>query len=172
MYNYCKEVSKIFIENEIYTVSTTSYALGEANHPTFATIIYDLHGIFYSRKTAMQLLNEACILLGGADYRGKIAAIRHNFGYLMKTPLIINHEKEIYAVPTKSPTRSDCRWVFPHHIKYYTIKNGTIYVVFDNGLVFPVNCSEYTLKQQLKRAAHCFLHYNNPPFNHNLKRNL
>lgn len=144
-------------EKTDYLVGTKTMGLREANHPEYATIIYDTRGIYSSRKTSLQLLNEACILIGGADYQGKIKAIQYKFGYSKKTPLIICLLETVYAFPTKSPTHYDCRWVFPGHVKDIVWENGRYYSAFKNGLKMEINCSLHTYKEQEKRASHCYL---------------
>lgn len=157
-------------EKENYMICTETAALKEIYHMEYRTIIYDLRGIYYSKKSPIQLLDEACMLKGGADYRGKLRAMRIILDYPKKTPLIISHQEFIYAFPTKSPDQFDCRWVFPRHIKDFIYENGKYYVVFKNGLKFEINCSPRTFKKQLERASHCMLYYLNlHPFYNQLK---
>lgn len=154
-------MKKIYGENANYIVGKETMGLREANHPVFATIIQDANGIYYSRKTALQLLNESCLLKGGSDYRGKIVALKHNLKFYYKTPLIISREEKIYAFPTKSPTHFDCRWIFPEHINEdeFVVIDDAMYVIFRNGQLFPLNCSYHIFKNQLKRAIYAFYTY-------------
>lgn len=148
-------------EKNDYLIGTGILALAEANHPEFATVIHDLSGSYYSRKSAIHLLNEACMLKGGSDYLGRLRAIRETLEYPKKTPLIISLQELIYGFPTKSPTQFDCRWIFPRHIKQFVVENGDYYVIFKNGLKFQVNCSARSFKTQLERSSLCMLHYMN-----------
>ncbi|UAC47885.1 competence protein ComK [Bacillus aquiflavi] len=55
------------VVKENYLISTSTMGLKEALHPEYETIIYDQKGTYYSKKKAVDLLNEACILKDGAD---------------------------------------------------------------------------------------------------------
>lgn len=136
-------------------------SLVSAYHPVYATIIHDLIGSYYSRKTALTLLNEACILKGGADYSGKLRAIRQTLSYLKKTPLIISIAEKIYGFPTMSPNHFDCMWIFPRHIVGLICEKGMYYVLFKNGLKIPINCSAESFRTQQERSSHSFLHCEN-----------
>lgn len=136
--------------------------LKEALHPEYETIIYDQKGTYYSKKKEVDLLNEACILKDGADYSGKVKAIRTVLEYTKKTPLIISLQESIYTFPTKSPDHFDCRWVFPQHIYKYDDKNGKNRVIFNNGEQFDINCSPYTFRKQWYRSSHCIIYYSKP----------
>lgn len=140
-------------------IGPTTLALRKVRHPQFQTVIYDREGIYYSTLTPIELLNEACIRLGGSDYEGRIRAIRQLFDYNKKTPLIISHENALYAIPTLSPENDDCLWIFPYLLKNHAVENKKLFVTFKNNFKCELNCSLYVFNRQLEKAARAYVYF-------------
>ncbi|MCM3023140.1 competence protein ComK [Heyndrickxia ginsengihumi] len=133
-----------------YRITRCSYALVSSDRPEYVTKIYDKNGIFYSKKTKLSLLDEACIRMRGCDYRGQVRAFKKLFGY-NKAPVILSLP-HIFAIPTKSPSVHDCQWIFLQHVSNLIEQNGRLIIVFKNKQTLELNCSPYTFFKQRSRA--------------------
>ncbi|MEB6548879.1 competence protein ComK [Heyndrickxia sporothermodurans] len=147
---------------ETYRISHTTMALEAFNHIEYNTKIYDVEGIFYSRQTIHQLLEQACALYC-TDYRGRINAVREAFKYDRKTPLVISPEEMLYAIPTHSPKNYNCKWIFPDHVKAkdYIPASKELHIYFHNGLKLEVDISEQIYETQVERARNSLVYFAN-----------
>ncbi|MGE6257014.1 competence protein ComK [Heyndrickxia sporothermodurans] len=143
-----------------YVVSKQSMGIEAMDHSEFNVKIFDVRGIFYSKQTLMQLLEEACERKC-TDYRGRINAVRKAFDYDRKTPLVICPIEMLYAIPTISPKDYHCKWIFPDHIETYIKKSKRDYILFRNGLQMELNCSRKSLKRQVERGRNSLVHFIN-----------
>jgi competence protein ComK len=139
-------------------ISHKTKAITEFHHPELRTKIYDQNGIFYSRKSMRQLLEEACIHYC-TSYHGRLAAVRKAFRYSKKTPLIISPEEMLCAIPTASPDNMECQWIFMAHIEKYIVQGGQLVVKFKDETELKLNCSRYIFTQQFERAAACLFYF-------------
>ncbi|MBM7649304.1 competence protein ComK [Bacillus ectoiniformans] len=139
-----------------YVVSGTTMALiGEDPCSEYKTKIYDTKGIFYSKKTPLEILDEAC-MKRFFTYSCQIKVVGKQLGYSRKTPLIICKDEMIYTFPTCAPTRQDCTWIFPKHIWQSSVKDKKVHIRFFNGEEINSNCSLAVFKKQQYRLSHCF----------------
>jgi len=137
-----------------YVPSVSTMGLVETTNEDYHTIIYDEQGIYYTKDTAKELLNRAC-LHRLFTYEGRLQAIRQQLNYFKKTPLLICHEELIYTFPTVSPESPNCHWIFPRHVQSYTSEKGKITVRFSNGTKLLLNCSPHVYHKQANRASNC-----------------
>ena len=134
-----------------------------AYHHIYQTIILDQSGEkMYSTQSVMEILEEAC-MVNRSSYSGRIKAVRHALHYHKKTPLMINPQEFIYAIPTMSPKHYDCIWLFCLHIDTFSSAEGKTYVHFKNGNTLEVNCSKRVLTTQRERAAATMNHFTHLP---------
>ncbi|QQZ10041.1 competence protein ComK [Heyndrickxia vini] len=145
---------------ENYMISHTTMALETANHFELNTKIYDVEGIFYTKQTINQLLEQACGLYC-TDYRGRIAAVRNAFQYDRKTPLVISPDEMLYAIPTHSPKTYHCKWIFPDHVKDAKKVLRHLHIYFYNGLTLEIDISKKTFDTQVERARNSLVHFAN-----------
>jgi competence protein ComK len=155
----------VFLLNVVENlIKKSTMAILPAYHEIYRTIILDQSGEkVYSYKSTMEILEEACIAYG-ADYDGRIKAVRYALKYNRKTPLMICPLEIIYAFPTMSPDNFDCIWLFNRHIDSFSKDNGQSYVHFKNGEKIAVNCSLDVLTRQRQRTAVTMMHFSQPPF--------
>ncbi|TFD97085.1 hypothetical protein E2491_10370 [Jeotgalibacillus sp. R-1-5s-1] len=72
-----------------YRVSETTLALRHDFSIEYETVAFDKKGIFYSKKTPKELLNERCIQ-SGVLLEGRIASAKVRLGIQHKVPLLVD----------------------------------------------------------------------------------
>ncbi|MBO9129991.1 competence protein ComK [Bacillus sp. 165] len=141
-----------------YTISESTIALLPYTHMEYQTKILDEKGWFYSKQTCWEVIKESCVR-DGATYSGKRDAIKSLFSYKQNIPILIDKEKRICAIPSKSPERWDCTWFFYAHVTGYEQHDNTTLLHFRNGQQFQLDSTYYTTKQQLHKAAHIIAYF-------------
>ncbi|WP_342600271.1 competence protein ComK [Psychrobacillus sp. FSL H8-0483] len=116
------------------------------------------HGIYFSGKTVIYLLDKACIRYA-STLEGRMEAIKKMMNYLNKTPLII-HPCEIGAFPTMSYKKLECVWIFNHHFEVEELSKGISRLTFFDGTCVTVNASKHVLLKQQQRLLTTISTYN------------
>lgn len=107
------------------------------------------HGIYFSEKAVLYLLNKACIRYA-STLEGRIEATKKMMNYLNKTPLLI-HPFEIGAFPTMSYKKLECVWIFNHHFDVEELSKGISQLTLADGTCVTVNASKDVLLKQQQR---------------------
>lgn len=107
------------------------------------------HGIHYSKMSALELLNNACMRYA-STLEGRMKAIKAILNYYQKTPVLIN-PNEFGAFPTLSYKNVECIWIFNHHFYVNELGEGISQIVFDNGIHMTVKASKNVLLKQQQR---------------------
>jgi competence protein ComK len=141
-----------------YTISETTIALLPYADMVYRTKILDENGWFYSTKTGSELIKESCVR-DGATYSGKRDAVKALFAFKQNVPILIDKEKRICAIPSKSPERWDCEWYFYSHVTGCEKQNNETVLHFYNGMQLQIRSTYYTTKQQLHKAAHIIAYF-------------
>jgi len=115
----------------------------------FQSRIGTMHGVYYSKMSIKDLLEEVCIRYA-STFDGRIQAIRKFMDYRHKTPLIIVPE-EVGAVPTISHLHAECVWLFNHYYEINVISRNVSEIIFSNGYSIQVNVSKHVLVKQQQR---------------------
>lgn len=111
--------------------------------------IITTHGIYYSRMTVLNLLNNACIRYA-STMEGRMQATRIFMKYSKKTPILIE-PSEIGAFPTMSYQNAECVWLFNHHFDVEDLGKRKSEVTFRNGTSSTVFVSKNVLLKQQHR---------------------
>ncbi|KFM99459.1 comK family protein [Bacillus clarus] len=125
-------------------------------HPFHRTKITECNGsIHYSSQTALQLIQQACILQLYSTYKGRRDAIQASFDFKQNIPIPIDYRQYICAIPTKSPSSLDCTWVFYNHIHKVELCNNRKQskIHFYNGTNKIIITSFYQMQQQFLKAG-------------------
>ncbi|MFD1037198.1 competence protein ComK [Virgibacillus byunsanensis] len=146
-----------------YHINNQTMVLQPASHFEYNTIVYEVNRTLFVNKTAIQLIKAAC-LSGGAAYDGRRTAVMYQTGANRKVPIPISPSKNIFAFPTRSPSKFDCHWIFYNHIEsikptHTSQKNTKSIFSFKNGQQLAMNESYYLLEKQMQRTAFCILQY-------------
>jgi competence protein ComK len=107
-------------------------------------------GVFYSRLSFTQLLENACILYC-STLEGRIQAVRKVMGYRHKTPVIIIPDL-VSAFPTESYKKYTCVWIFNHPFQIEVLGKKKCKVIFEDGQFIIVNVSKEVLLSQQQRS--------------------
>lgn len=136
-----------------YMISLSTIAIVPHRHPQYQTMIIDVEGIFYTSERSEQIISRSCIT-NGASYNGRRDAAIYLLNYIQKTPILISEADGMIAIPTHSPDREECAWIFYHHIKKVKTneKNGCI-IQFHNYRNLELKVSSQTMRQQIHKAA-------------------
>ncbi len=143
-----------------YIINPQTSALLPARQIEYDTIVFEQDKRLHVKKTAMQLIEEACLIYG-STYEGRRKATMYRTDFKRKVPIPISINREIYTFPTHSPSDYDCAWIFPSHVQFIRDiasenSNGEKSLIFlDNQLKLASNASSYMIEQQLDRAELC-----------------
>lgn len=113
------------------------------------TRIFTIHGIYYSNKSPLELLENACILYA-STFEGRQKALRKLMNYSVKPPLLIE-PPGLGAFPTMSYRRVECVWIFNHPFYVDELEKGKSIVHFMNGTSVTVHTSKNVLLKQHQR---------------------
>lgn len=149
--------------NEImtdYLINPRTRILLPAKEIEYDTIIYEQDKQIFVKKTAMQLIETACLRYGSTyDGRRRATVNRTNFKRMVPIPISIS--RDIYAFPTHSPTDYDCAWIFSNHVQAYKRIPPTKHaseksmIIFNDNLELSLDVSTHTIKKQKERAELC-----------------
>ena len=116
------------------------------------------NGEFYSRDSALSLIDKACMLYA-STYEGRVKATRHNLKQHKKTTLLIS-EDGLAAYPTRSPNHPDCVWIFNHENRLEALGPHRTRIIYDQYNVhIDVNVSIKTLQKQRSRMYEMLYFY-------------
>lgn len=144
---------------EDYLINPRTIILLPARHIEYETIIIEQNKQFLVRKTALELMENACSRYG-SKFDGRRKSVMEKTGFKRRVPIPVSIHFDIYAFPTHAIKDYDCIWIFANHVQYVGqireqgAKEISL-VVFNNGLQYKLDVSQYTLKTQLDRAKMC-----------------
>ncbi|HSP22162.1 MAG TPA: competence protein ComK [Planococcus sp. (in: firmicutes)] len=116
------------------------------------------HGEYYSRLSAMQLIDRACMLYA-STYEGRVKATRYNLKQHKKTPILISSDG-VAAFPTRSPSHPECAWIFNHDYRTEYVSVGKTRVIYEQyGISVVLNVSIHTLEKQRTRMYEMLYYY-------------
>lgn len=95
-----------------YTISLKTMMLQPIAHSVYQTKIFDTDGQFYSKKTPLELIKESCLTQTYSTYEGRRHAIQKKYDIKNNVPIPLDHRNYLCAIPTASPERWDCSWLF------------------------------------------------------------
>lgn len=114
-----------------------------------------LNGIFFSEKTLLELINDACLMYA-STLEGRKRAVMETFNYY-KPPVIIA-PYNLSFFPTASYNNYDCALIFNHPFRFLQSKKGVSLLRFYDAIDITVSASMHTLIQQHQRL-HTVINY-------------
>lgn len=105
-------------------------------------------GVYYSVKTPLELIDEACMRYA-STMEGRIQAVGRVLNF--KKPPFLIAPFDFGVFPTMSPNRLDCVWIFNHPFEIVKVDKQKSRLEFRNDVSIPVNVSVYTIRQQQQR---------------------
>lgn len=136
-------------EKDSKMINRRALALESVFTNGYKSKITTTHGIHYSKMSALELLNNACMRYA-STLEGRMKAIKAIMNYCHKTPVLINPD-EFGAFPTLSYKNVECIWIFNHHFYVNELGEGISQIVFDNGMHMTVKASKNVLLKQQQR---------------------
>ena len=136
-------------------INHRTVALEEFFANGFRSKITKIDGFFYSVKTPIELLNEACLRYA-STLEGRLQAVTKVLNFKKPPFLIMPYDLGVF--PTASPSNPDCVWIFNHRFTMVEVSKGKSRLDFANEISISVNASIYTLQQQLQRL-HMVINY-------------
>lgn len=143
-----------------YTLNKRTIALLPAKQIEYETIAVEEDRRFFIKKSALQIIQEACIK-NGSTYEGRRDAVIQLTGFKRKVPIPISIKKNIYTFPTHSPKDYDCIWLFHNHIQAAFPLSTPIHsnvksmILLSNQQHLPLFLSNHTLQKQIERTRYC-----------------
>lgn len=123
------------------------------------------NGVFYSKSSAIDLINHACIRFG-STMQGRIDAAKVFSSFPHKTPFIIIPFL-LGVFPTNSRKNLTCVWIFNHPFQITFLEKKKSRVTFRNGKSIIVPVSKHSLTQQKQRLHAVLDIYNSKHRNNN-----
>ncbi len=117
------------------------------------SLIYEDNESYVVDQKPFSIMEESCKYFG-STYEGRKNGARNILGAEYKVPIVIEDSNNLIVFPTTSPQSDDCVWISLKRVKRIekTDYNNTK-VIFDNDKEIIVNCSYYTIENQLSRAS-------------------
>lgn len=119
------------------------------------SIITKIEGTFFSTKTPLELINEACLKYA-STLEGRKQAVMQIFNYY-KPPVIIS-PFNLSFFPTASYNNYDCAFIFNHPFRIFEEEKGVSRLFFYDAIDISVSASAHTLQQQHHRL-HTVINY-------------
>ncbi|WP_249869208.1 competence protein ComK [Oceanobacillus saliphilus] len=149
--------------NEIlsdYLINEKTMALLPAYNAAYDTIAVEQGKRFFIQKTAIQLINQACIE-SNSTYEERRQSVINQTGFKRKIPIPINLGKNIFTFPTHATADFHCSWLFYHqllqirqnHLK--TEPHTKSIITFLNGEKVSMDITSYILNKQMERTLEC-----------------
>ena len=139
-----------------YLLDHRALALKSVYTDGFKSKIITTHGIYFSKLSAEDLLDKACIRYFSTK-KGREQASRLLLKYIQKPPFLISNV-DIGVAPTAASRNFDCVWIFNHRCTVKEVAKGQSIVTFMEGTSITVNVSEHTILTQLHRL-HTLMSY-------------
>lgn len=139
-----------------YLLDHRALALKSVYTDGFKSKIITTHGIYFSKLSAEDLLDKACIRYFSTK-KGREQASRLLLKYIQKPPFLISNV-DIGVAPTAASRNFDCVWIFNHRCTVKEVAKGQSIVTFVDGTSISVNASKHTISRQLHRL-HTLLSY-------------
>lgn len=121
----------------------------------FRSKITKMDGVFYSDKTPIELINNACMRYA-STLEGRLQAVTKVLNFRKPPFFIMPYDLGVF--PTTSPDNPDCVWIFNHRFSMFEVSKGISRLDFANDISILVNVSLHTLQQQQQRL-HMVINY-------------
>jgi competence protein ComK len=147
-------VNQRILEN--YIVNVNTMAIIPAARIEYRSIVLEGDREIYVRKAPIQLIEDSC-LAGGSTYDGRRQAVTHQLQMSRKVPIPVIPARNIYAFPTQSPKRWDCRWIFYNHVQCiipHPADSSHSQITFNNEIRLPVDLPSWNLVKQIYKTGY------------------
>lgn len=145
-----------------YIIDEQVLSLEPAYNIDYQTIVTTTTGKVYVNQTPLEIIKGSC-LRDFTSYESRRYAVMNETGFKNKVPIPVNITHGIYALPTSSPSNSDCVWIFFKHIERVEELNSSATsnkafrskVRFLNGDKLLLAVSQKSVQNQIYKAAIC-----------------
>ncbi|WP_369901778.1 competence protein ComK [Bacillus manliponensis] len=137
-----------------YTISLKTMMLEPIADPVYQTKIFDIDGQFYSKKTPLELIKDSCLTQTYSTYEGRRHAIQQKYNIKNNVPIPLDHRTYLCAIPTSSPKRWDCSWIFYGQVERFDSHGKDTKIHFYNKDVTVLKISLTKIKRQYMRTGH------------------
>lgn len=128
------------------------------------TKIIEIKNSYIDENSVKEIINNSCRYFG-SSYEGRLSGTKKILGISYKAPIIIEESGDIIFFPTNSPRNIECMWFSLKGIKNY-IKTGKNTVIeLSNNEKIKVNCSYFTIDNQILRSARLLMLLKNRKIN-------
>lgn len=117
------------------------------------SLVYEDNESYVVDQKPFTIMEESCKYFG-STYEGRKNGARNILGAEYKVPIVIEDSNNLIVFPTTSPQSEDCVWISLKRVKKIEkMDYNNTKVIFDNDKEIIVNCSYYTIENQLSRAS-------------------
>ncbi|MBQ6497627.1 MAG: competence protein ComK [Bacilli bacterium] len=117
------------------------------------SLVYEDNESYVVDQKPFSIMEESCKYFG-STYEGRKNGARNILGAEYKVPIVIEDSNNLIVFPTTSPQSEDCVWISLKRVKRIEkMDYNNTKVIFDNDKEIIVNCSYYTIENQLSRAS-------------------
>ena len=117
------------------------------------SLVYEDNESYVVDQKPFSIMEESCKYFG-STYEGRKNGARNILGAEYKVPIVIEDSNNLIVFPTTSPQSDDCVWISLKRVKRIEkMDYNNTKVIFDNDKEIIVNCSYYTIENQLSRAS-------------------
>ena len=117
------------------------------------SLVYEDNESYVVDQKPFSIMEESCKYFG-STYEGRKNGARNILGAEYKVPIVIEDSNNLIVFPTTSPQSEDCVWISLKRVKKIEkMDYNNTKVIFDNDKEIIVNCSYYTIENQLSRAS-------------------
>lgn len=135
----------------IYRINQKTTALVPAKQIGYETRIIEKGDQYYVTDTALEILETTC-REDWASYEIRRNIVGEKTGYIQKTPIPVNINDRIVAVPTHSPNHIDCIWIILNKHTQLKRNNDQIELIINDDKTITLNASIHTIENQIKRG--------------------
>lgn len=135
-----------------YIITEKTKAIMALDSHYYRSKILDENGEHRLVLSPEQLLKENCLYYG-SSLKGRREAIKRNFGFMTKIPIVIDLKNGIFMFPTSSVRNTDCIWLNYYSIHHYEPQDNRTYILFKDGTSIFVNASYTIIDMQHKRMS-------------------
>lgn len=136
------------MRNDSLLLDFRALALKPVFSGEYLSEIITTHGVYYSKMSTIDLLEEAC-LRHYSSKAGRRKATQKLFKFMKKTPFLISDDVGVF--PTRSCKNPECVWIFSNFFEMKRLEKNVTEIKFSNGTIVTVSVSLHTLERQKSR---------------------